>query len=236
MRDFSIVSTCSLALSLASGCATPGFYTSPRLLRPGQTELSVSAEIIGSTQRPVDGSQGAGTGFTQLPMPYFHWRYGLSNRFESGLHIGLNSALGFDIKMKLVRSRRFDLATDLSVGMVATNFWSYLHLPLVAGFNLTDSFHVYLGPRISYSNGFNLLGPNEGDWKPSPNVAPHAPNGFSPGGLAALRIDGDGFWVQPEYNILIEQTPGRGYANAFTHHFFAITLGFPLPGGEDVED
>ena len=183
-----------------------------------------------STVRPTPGSIiNGGTGPAIVPIPYFNVRRGLDGPEDVGFHVGANGLLGGDIKFGLVRSHVFDLAIDPGIGIVAP-VWPYLHLPVVAGFNPSEDFHIYVGPRVTYG------APIASTWGTWPtNYSPHPPNGIIPGGMFALRFGrAHGFWVQPEYNIMAEVFPIEGTSSSVIHQFFAVTFG--LPTGREARE
>lgn len=220
-------STFVLALSCtALGCASQGIYTSPRTIAPGRLQHNAFVEFQAV-------SRGSGSGVYPIPALGYMARYGLARQIEGGARVTVLGVFGIDLKLQLVRSRGFDFAVDPS----AVTAWTvgYLHLPLVAGINLSPSLQVLLGARYSY--GFALLrgiGGSIGSSACVPSVSSTmgleirdlAVCDSTVGAMAGFRyVTGSarsGIALQPEYNI------SRTIAGneEVTLHTFALSVSF----------
>jgi hypothetical protein len=154
-------------------------------------------------------------------------RHGIANWLDAAVHVGGNFMLGADAKIGAVQSKSFDLAIVPGLGILNAN-WTYFHVPVVFGINPSDDFHVYFGPRVTFAQTF------AGDWRTWSGTHPHPPDGTVPGGVLALRFGrAHGFWVQPEYDFMLEEAARDQSPTLATHHFFSVTFGFPTKYTED---
>ncbi|MBI5513981.1 MAG: hypothetical protein HY909_09450 [Deltaproteobacteria bacterium] len=214
----------ALVATMTLGCVSQGFYTSPRTLAPGRLQHGGYVEFVarGGDRGPV--------GVFPVPIVGYTARYGLSRGIEGGARINVLGTLGLDVKLQLVRSRGFDLALDPLV----VSSWTVgnVHLPLIAGFNLSPRVQVLLGARFSY--GVELLAgtgviSSANPCDPSGTdlaVRDIALCGASAGALLGLRLVVGDLALQPEYSVsrAIEGSSGT------LVHTLALALSLaPLP-------
>jgi hypothetical protein len=213
-----------VAGALTLGCVSQGFYTSPRTLPPGRLQHNGYVEFVARS-----GEAGP-VGIFPVPIVGYAARYGLSRGIEGGVRINALGTLGVDAKLQLVRSRGFDLALD----PLLVSSWTVgnLHLPLVAGLNLSPRVQVLLGARFSYGiellagtgviSSANPCNPSGADLA----VRDIALCGPGVGALLGLRLVVGDLALQPEYTV------SRTLENptvTFVHSFaLALSLA-PLP-------
>jgi hypothetical protein len=132
---------------VCTACPNPNTFTTPRTVAPGKVQHTVSMEAIGAFDE--DDS-------VVLPtLPSYTARIGLADRLELGAHFSHLSSIGVDLKWNPVRSDGFDLAIDpgAQAFYIASSDASlviyYLHLPLLLGFNVSETVSLVLTPGIS---------------------------------------------------------------------------------------
>ncbi len=206
----------AVAASLA-GCPSPNVYGTARTLPAGQMQHTAAIEFIG-----VKPSTGEGLFLPTAPT--YQLRLGVTDRVDMGFRLGNLSTLGFDTKINLVRGA-FDLAIDpglqgmyLAVGSSGGGL-VYFNLPVILGFNLSQSFSIIATPGIAYALGFGY----------SSTSSEYNSDGFAARlGLGANIRVSRSFALQPEVTAL--------YFPASEGVIFSAGFGFSFGGQPDYSD
>lgn len=159
-------SLCCLA-SLLTGCPNPNIYGTPRTTPKGEISHTVAVEAIRlsgdvETATTSGGTEKKSTSITVPTFPTYQLRYGATENLDLGFSIRNASSLGFDAKYNPVRGESFDLALDpgmqffrisstSSTGESAAVSIFYLHLPVLLGFNVSESLSVVATPGAVYA-------------------------------------------------------------------------------------
>ncbi len=156
MRKLMLGGGLLLASSLLMGCPNPNTYGTPRTVQKGQISHTVALEGAYWTYDKTTVTTNNGTTTTRkdseslgFPMlPSYQLRYGVTDNMDFGVGIKNFDSLQADFKFNFLRSDTLDLAIDPGLQYIgvftgdasAHLFW--LHLPLLAGINLSDNFSV----------------------------------------------------------------------------------------------
>lgn len=140
----------------ATGCPNPNTYGTPRTVPKGRVAHTIAAEGVGYrlTRRDeyVSESEPKSVATTIPVMPSYMLRVGILDRLDFGFRAANFTSLGVDLKANVLRTPSFDLAVDPMVqwaGLVVDT--THLHLPLLIGVNLSDSFSIVATPGIMYA-------------------------------------------------------------------------------------
>lgn len=237
MRTHLLVLTA--AAGLLVGCPNPNTYGTPRTIEPGRISHTAAVEGWGATGT---ASNGATVGGFIPTFPTYQLRVGVADAVDIGGRIANLSSLGADVKINPVRGK-FDLAIDpafqwftisTSAGTTSGNSASsslkvfYLHLPLLLGFNLSDSFSIVLSPGVMWSvvNGTSSSGTDK-----STDAAATTKGAFARFGLGLdVRIT-RGFALHPEVTALRNLQGDEGKVT-----IYMIGLGFNFGALPDFSD
>lgn len=144
-----------VVLSLAwSGCASLSSFQSARTLGHGHWEASGALGVQGAAGRDVGDGPTA-----RWPLFELAGRYGLTDWLDVGGTASLTS-LRASAKARLYASDRFALSVAPEVGGVIFKQGEEhvgqftATLPLLAGWQLTDTFEAVVGPRLLYLRAF----------------------------------------------------------------------------------
>jgi len=211
----------------------------PRTVPPGSVAHSVAVEALAvfatrpGTEYELHRKVSTDDGSALLPS--YMVRFGLGERTDFGVR-AVNLLLpGFDLKINLFQSRRFDIAVDPTMqGFLPIPDWAHLHLPLLLGFNVAESLSIVLTPGLLHTPSLFT----------SVNLFPdrHTPARMESSGLMARLGMGvnvslfRSFALHPEVTLLRSLQPSRElpYTNMT---WVMLGLGFnfgTLPSFEDV--
>jgi hypothetical protein len=148
---------CAIA-TLASACADPNTYGTPRTTPTGEFHGSLAAVGVGTL------NDGKSLDWTIQP-PTYTLRYGVAERTDLGFRFAGLSTLGVDAKQNFARGK-LDLAVDpmlqwfggLTAELPAPRF--HTHLPLLVGLNLSRSVSIVATPGVAGAFGFGAVGSN----------------------------------------------------------------------------
>jgi hypothetical protein len=158
----------AVGASLLCGCPNPNIYGTPRTTPQGKIQHIIAPEGISwSIKSPSAPGVPQQTTSINLPMfPSYHMRYGVSDNVDLGFKALNGSTLGFDAKFNPVRGG-VDVAVAPGLQAVYYSFGSsssgpngsssasvsgaifYFHLPLLLGFNVSDSFAIVATPGVA---------------------------------------------------------------------------------------
>jgi hypothetical protein len=222
-----------------TGCPNPNIYGSPRTTPAGKISHSIAAEVIGAHTNSG--------GVTVPTTPTYTLRVGATDNLDIGIRIANMTTLGVDGKFNFLKSRSFDMAVDpgaqvfyysmsasSGTGTDTTSAstsvaGTYLHLPLLFGINLSESFTLMPTAGIMYgivsgSSSSNSSSGND-SVKASANTGIIGRFGLG----MNIRVS-QGFAMQPEFTIMKpfkDSDSGFLYLGGFGFNFGA------LPGYED---
>ena len=152
-----------LATLALPGCLSAGIYRTARTLEKGEGDLNVtfSAFQIGgvkTTETKADGTKVTSeSDAITIPniIPEIAYHIGVTDDFEVGGRAAAGSALlEVDAKYRFFRSDSMHLAVAPALGFRALGpiEGTAATLPVLATFDLNDSFSVNLAPYVSYSS------------------------------------------------------------------------------------
>ncbi len=158
MRAETIALALLLAMPLAvTGCPNPNTYGTPRTIPSGKNQHIIALEGIGvrakAPRTDASGAVETGTDSEGLPLlPSYQYRRGVSDRVDLGVRVTNVSGLGADVKWNFLRGA-LDLAVDPGFHWVYVPVRDgfnvlYLHAPILAGVNVTDSVTLVLSPGV----------------------------------------------------------------------------------------
>lgn len=133
-----------------TGCPSYTMLQSPEVMAEGETRFTVAPGFIGAT------AEGAGLA---APTVEFGLRHGVADKMDFGVRF-YPVGLAFDFKYQFVDSPQLDVsfAPGLSGFAVGSSAGGgglvYLHLPVLVGINLSDSFALVLAPRANVITAF----------------------------------------------------------------------------------
>jgi hypothetical protein len=229
-----------LASSLLMGCPNPNTYGTPRTVQKGQISHTVALEGFYWTYDQVTTSTNTTTGQTTktteskslgLPMlPSYQLRYGVTDNMDFGVGIKNFDSLQGDFKFNFLKSETLDLAIDPGLQYIgvftgdgsAHLFW--LHLPLLAGINLSETFSIT--GSVGAVGGL-VAG----------NVGTSSQSGAYSSGSAFLFRAGLGLNIRTSKDFAIgpEVTVMRGFNDA-SALFFTGGLGFTFGKHQHFKD
>jgi hypothetical protein len=151
------------AACAAFACVNPNTYATPRTVPPNRLDFLVAPEVSG-----FGGELDGASEFARLvpTLPTIGVRYGLSERWDIGGRFSNLTGTSADIKWNPVRTAAFDLALapglqfyevfgvgDSDVDNPSDESISVLivHLPLMAGLNLSRSLSLVPTLGVSYA-------------------------------------------------------------------------------------
>jgi hypothetical protein len=156
---------------LLCGCPNPNTYTVPRTLDPGAVQFTVAPEAYGFSFKhttPAAGMTPAQTTTVSgaLPtLPTLGLRVGLADGFDLGARLPNLDSFAGDVKIQMLRGPA-DLAIDPGIQFIylassttdshgnsvsESAGVAYLHLPLLVGWNVSDSVTLVASPGIVYT-------------------------------------------------------------------------------------
>ena len=206
------------------GCPSLSTFQTVDTVPEGETRFAVGAEALG-----VSADSGGGT----VPQIEFGMRYGLSDNLDLGAKLFL-AGLEMGVKYQFMNGS-FDAAiapaasfSYFSSGDASTGFL-YVHLPVLFGYNLSDSFAVAFGPKFIYAAVF-------GDITVEEDSTDFSGDGLLGGGFVSFPIKlGDAFWIAPEINIYAPFTGDTAFESLWWQGGLAFMFGgadSPEPAAE----
>ena len=218
-------------LALFSLWACPSFSTmqTVRTVPEGEIRGAVSAHWLG-------------IGDVGIPQFELGLRYGLTDSLDLGAKL---YSVGAEIGMKYQAVRgAFDLSiapavsyfgistddtNDEGVKSSASVHLIYMHLPLLMGYNVSESITLGFGPKFLY-----ILAFGSGNFSDDEDSVSASASGDGMMGGAFVSVIfkiGKAFWIGPEINIYTNLT---GNADAFANVFYQGGIALYL-GGPDKE-
>lgn len=158
------LSLAGAGLLLVTGCPNPNTYSTPRTAGHGKISHTTALEAWGWSYKDPDTK--ASVSGTIPTLPTYQLRIGIGDRFELGARLANLSSVGADVKWNFLRSRALDLALDpafqtfrVSASSTDSNGQrtssgigvTYLHLPLMVGFNFSRSLSLVLTPGVTWA-------------------------------------------------------------------------------------
>ena len=217
------------------GCPNPNTYTTPRTIGSGHFQGSAAAEAWGfyipTTSAYYTPQERSGIYPTP---PTLSLRLGLGDSWEIGARVGNMTSLGGDIKWNFLKSSGIDLAIDpafqlyqlsTSDGSGTNQTFTYLHVPLLVGVNLSRKVSLVFTPGATW--GFTSAGMFR--FTNGPN------QGTTTGAIARFGVGAD-FRIMPNFALHPEITLLRGLGGENTIDYIA-GLGFvfgAMPNYDDV--
>jgi len=218
---------------LLFGCPNPNTYTTPRTIGSRHFQGSAALEVWGLYVPATSTATGRSAQY--LTNPTLSLRLGLGDAWESGARIGNMSSLGGDLKWNFLRSRRIDLAIDPAFQVMDDftalggngQIFTYVHVPLLVGVNLTRAASLVFTPGLSW--GFTSSGALRFTDGPD--------QGTRTGTIERLGIGAD-FRVRPGFALHPEITLLRAVGgDDRIQYFYVAGLGFnfgAMPNYDDV--
>jgi len=175
-----------------TGCPSLSTMQTPATVPEGKLRLGVELEATSFTE----SNSGGGSSTKHPPQFEFNARYGLTDTVDAGVKV-------YPFGLEVGGKYQFAKGTfEAAVAPAASFFFfdlggsdnltiTYLHLPLLLGYKLTDSLELAFGPKALFAIG----GSSNGQ---SSDVS----TGFLAGGFASIQLRvGDAFWLAPEINV-----------------------------------
>ena len=154
--------TLGAAAALLCGCPNPNTYTVPRTLDPGKVQMMIAPEAYGfsfkSTTPASNGTAAQTTTVSGLlpTVPSFGIRVGVADGFEIGARVPNLDTVAADFKVRMLKGS-WDLAIDPGLQLIYLTETNdslgvfYLHLPLLVGWNVSDSVTLVASPGVVYT-------------------------------------------------------------------------------------
>lgn len=145
-------------LAFLPGCPNPLILGTPRTTPKGEISHTVALEGIGVSA--YDGASKQTVGGFLPNLPTYEMRIGLADWVDLGVRLSNLTTLGVDGKLNFVKTKHVDVAAapgfqffyfssgagEASTSVVGT----YLHAPVLVGFNVAEPFSIVLSPGITY--------------------------------------------------------------------------------------
>src|SRR5882724_2575175 len=189
-----------LAFLVMTGCPSLSTMQTPATVPKGEVRLGVGLESVGFSEKETNGDVKT----VALPQFEFNARYGLTDNIDVGAKLYL---LGLEVGAKYQFAKGdFEAAIAPAVSYISVTVSNssgnddtlrvaYLHLPLLLGYKLTDSFELAFGPKLLYVIA-------TGTSSDSTSQSSATSSGFMAGGFASIQLRlGKAFWIAPEINV-----------------------------------
>ncbi len=196
------VAVVPLAFLVMTGCPSLSTMQTPATVPKGEVRLGMGLESVGFSEKDSTGT----TSTITVPQFEFNARYGVTDNIDIGAKLYL---LGLEVGGKYQFAKGdFEAAIAPAVSYISvtqsdsgsngsndTFRVAYLHLRLLLGYKLTDSFELAFGPKALYVIA-------NGTASDSTNQTSATSSGFMVGGFASLQLRlGKAFWIAPEINV-----------------------------------
>lgn len=146
----------------ATGCPSPNVYGTPRTVPKGKVSHTVAAESVvydANLNEDYDEYEqvaGMDQDLAVPTLPTYLLRIGVAERLDFGLRVANASSVGLDMKWNLLRSPGFDVAIDPMLQWAFGIDVTHVHLPVLLGFNASESFSVVLTPGVMYGHSSEI--------------------------------------------------------------------------------
>ena len=211
-RSF-VVSRIALVLGISfvsltlAGCPSLSTMQTPRTVPQGQVRFGLGFEAVGiKTAAKTDTATNTTTPSQSVTFPQFELtlRYGVTDNLDIGGKLYLIGAeAGFkyqflrgplDVAIAPAASYiSFGSSSGDSSGSISA---TYLHLPVLFGFNLNDNVTISFGPKLLYTIASITASDSTNDRSSA------ATSGLWVGGYLSLPLKvGHAFWIAPEINV-----------------------------------
>jgi len=224
------------AALLVAGCPNPNTYTTPRTAGSGRITNSIAPEVWGFSFK--DPTTGGTDSLTVPVLPTYTLRIGIGDPVDIGLRIANMTSVGGDLKWNFLRSRGFDMAIDpgfqyFRIGGVTTDNGgtgasvnvTYVHVPLLLGFNISRGITIVATPGV----GWGLVSENVSSGSQRDEAT------SATGVMARFGIGAD-FRVNSFFAVHPELTALRFIHDEVTLYMFGVGLNFgAMPNYDDVD-
>lgn len=200
-----IVGSGIVSLTL-TGCPSLSTMQTPRTVPQGQVRFGLGFEAVGiKTAARTDSSTGTTIPSESVTFPQFELtlRYGVTDNLDIGgklYLIGAEAGLKYQFLRGPLDVAVAPAASYISIGSSSGDTSSsvsatYLHLPVLFGFNLNDNVAISFGPKFLYT--IASISANDTSSRSSA-----ATSGLWLGGYLSLPLKvGHAFWLAPEINV-----------------------------------
>lgn len=201
-----LVAVVPLAFLMMTGCPSLSTMQTPATVPRGELRLGVGVEGVGFSEKDSSGNIKTDT----LPQFEFNTRYGVTDNIDVGAKLYL---IGLEVGGKYQFAKgAFEAAIAPAVSYISVTLSdsngsddtlrvAHLHLPVLLGLKLADSFEVAFGPKVLYVIAASTSS--------STSQSSVASSGFMAGGFASLQLRlGKAFWIAPEINVYKPFTEG----------------------------
>src|SRR5512140_1228870 len=198
----------TLALVVLTGCPSLSTMQTPATVPKGELRFGVGLEGVGYSEKESGGT----TSTVTAPQLELNARYGVTDNIDVGAKLYL---IGAEVggKYQFVKGA-FEAAVAPAASYISVSLDSgngggsssfsvtYLHLPLLLGYKLTDWFELAFGPKALYAIA-------SGSANDSTSQSSVTSSGFMVGGFGSLQLRiGKAFWLAPEVNVYKPFTKG----------------------------
>ena len=144
---------------LCTGCPDPNVYGTPRTTPVGRLSHTVAVQSANYSLDDTKPGSAVSDRTTTLLPPSYQLRIGVLDTLDIGVHVALATSLGADVKWNFVKTDVFDMAVAPSVQAFYYDSCSpdggshgqvYGNLPLLFGFNVSDSVSIVPTAGITY--------------------------------------------------------------------------------------
>lgn len=198
-----------LALLVLTGCPSLSTMQTPATVPRNELRYGVGVEGVGYSKKDSAGV----TSTASVPQFEFSVRYGVTDNVDVGAKLYL---IGAEVggKYEFVKGD-FEAAVAPAVSYISVTLSgsdagggdsklsvAYLHVPLLLGYKLADSFGIAFGPKALYAIA-------TGSASSSMSQSSATSSGLMAGGFASLQLRlGKAFWIAPELNVYKPFTAG----------------------------
>lgn len=201
-----VVAVVPLAFLVMTGCPSLSTMQTPATVPKGEVRFGAGLESVGFSEKDSTGT----TSTTTVPQFEFNARYGVTDNIDIGAKLYL---VGLEVGGKYQFAKGdFEAAIAPAVSYISVTVSdngnndtlrvAYLHLPLLLGYKLTDSFELAFGPKVLYAIA-------TGTASSSTSQSSATSSGFMAGGFASIQLRlGKAFWLAPEINVYKPFTEG----------------------------
>jgi len=198
----------TLALVVLTGCPSLSTMQTPATVPKGDLRFGVGLEGVGYSEKESGGAISTVT----APQFEINARYGVTDKIDVGAKLYL---IGAEVggKYQFVKGS-FEAAVAPAASYISVSLGggdsgdsssfsvTYLHLPLLLGYKVTDWFELAFGPKALYAIA-------AGSASDSTNQSSVTSSGFMVGGFGSLQLKiGRAFWLAPEVNVYKPFTKG----------------------------
>ncbi len=201
-----VLGTGIVSLTLA-GCPSLSTMQTPRTVPQGQVRLGLGFEALGIKTASHTDSTGQTVPGESLTLPQFEFaaRYGLTDNMDIGgklYFFGAELGLKYQFLRGPLDVAIAPAASYISIGSSSNGSSgsisaTYLHLPVLFGFNLNENVVLSFGPKFLYTIASVTTSDSSSNDRSSA-----ATSGLWLGGYVSLPLKvGHAFWIAPEINV-----------------------------------